>query len=216
MIEQDAENNPNTILYGEAKTQVTIDLDTDKIHTILISVRHKHTTIEHVRIYIRDLLFSYFAHHIIHSTVLINPNGTWEIGGPITDAGLTGRKIVCDQYGGYIAVGGGAFSGKDPTKVDRSATYMARYLAVALLKKFPHINTAQVQLAYAIGMVQPVSINVKTDVGNVTYPNIDFARYIQVNYDLTPGGIIKHLDLLKVKYEKIAEGCHFRQDSGLF
>ena len=132
----------------------------------------------------------------------INPAGTWNVGGATSDCGLTGRKIVCDQYGGYCAVGGGAFSGKDPSKVDRSATYMARKIAVDLVKQYG-LKWCEVQLAYAIGVAEPVSVNIKNDRGE------DYASAVRNTYDLTPKGIIKALDLLNVNYEKLAEGCHF-------
>lgn len=212
-IEHDVDTNPDTILKGDAKTQVTIDLDTNEIHTILISACHKEgITIPKLRIYIENLL-----HAVTIPTptnrLLINPAGLWTIGGAIADCGLTGRKIVCDQYGGFIQVGGGAFSGKDPSKVDRSAAYMARYLAVQLLNRFPHLKDITIQLAYAIGMPQPVSINVKTTnqpyAHMFTIPSVDLVQFIRDSYDLSPKGITKSLNLLKWNYEEISQGCHY-------
>jgi len=188
-------------------------LDTNAIHTILISACHKDDiTMQQLRIYIENLL-----HEALIPTptyqLMINPAGLWTIGGAIADCGLTGRKIVCDQYGGFIQVGGGAFSGKDPSKVDRSAAYMARYIAVRLLKEFPHLKDITIQLAYAIGIPQPVSINVKTTnqpyAQMFTIPSVDLVQYIRENYDLSPRGIAKSLNLLQWNYEEIAQGCHY-------
>lgn len=208
-IENDVANK-KTILIGDAKTQVTIDLDTNKLHTILISVCHKSgLTLNAVKNYIKDLL----VYHNIdteEAELLINPAGTWNVGGPISDCGLTGRKIVCDQYGGFCAVGGGAFSGKDPSKVDRSASYMARWIAIDILYKFS-LKEAEVELAYAIGKAEPVSVGLKLKYKalyideNVILENA-ILNYINNKYDLTPKGIIKFLNLTKLNYEYYAEG----------
>jgi len=187
LIESDVEYNPFTILKGDAKTQVMTDLDKPQnikaIQEILISVCHKEGhTLEKVQAYIkqltRDLLNGF------NGKFTINPAGTWTVGGPISDCGLTGRKIVCDQYGGYCAVGGGAFSGKDPSKVDRSAAYMARTLAIDLLKNFKEIKWAEVQLSYAIGVAKPTGISVKTNLSKEK--NNEFVDWISFNYSLRP------------------------------
>ena len=120
---------------------------------------------------------------------------------------LTGRKIVCDQYGGYCPVGGGAFSGKDPTKVDRSGAYMARHIAKELLEESEYLTWVEVQLAYAIGVSQPVSINVKS---NEERMNEFLSKYLKRTYDLTPNGMINFLHLYDVDYGTLAEGCHYR------
>lgn len=133
---------------------------------------------------------------------IINPAGTWTVGGAEADCGLTGRKIVCDQYGGFCRVGGGAFSGKDPSKVDRSASYMAHKIACDLLEKFD-LEWCEVQIGYAIGMSQPVSLSIRNDA------DMELFDYVTNTYDLTPAGIIRELDLLHADYETIAEGCHF-------
>ena len=204
VIEEDVETNPNSILKGDAKTQVTIDTDTNRIYTILISVCHKaEFTLTQVRDYIKDLIGAKVSPSLV-PLLLINPAGAWTKGGPESDCGLTGRKIVCDQYGGYCAVGGGAFSGKDPSKVDRSASYMARKIAVDMVKKYG--GTCSVQLAYAIGVAQPVSVSVVSSVAGI------LSDEVINSYDLTPKGIIKALDLLNRDYEKIAEGCHYREE----
>lgn len=137
--------------------------------------------------------------------LIVNPSGIWTIGGAEADCGLTGRKIVCDQYGGYIAVGGGAFSGKDPSKVDRSAAYMAREISKKLLDKY-ELKECSVQLAYAIGIAEPISVNVSNDRG------IDLVDEVRSTYDLTPKGIIKALDLYNTNYAEIAGGCHYRKN----
>ena len=200
-LECDIVNNPNTILKGDAKCQVTVDLDNPGyINEILISACHNEGhTLDAVRAYILNIVEPIAA----PAKWTINPAGIWTLGGAHADCGLTGRKIVCDQYGGYCAVGGGAFSGKDPSKVDRSATYMARRVAVDLVKKY-ELKWCEVQLAYAIGVADPVSVNVKCD-----RDDLDLATYVKATYNLTPRGIINHLDLLNVDYEKLAEGCHF-------
>src|SRR5690554_6744067 len=167
LIEFDVENNKNTLLKGDAKVQITVDLDAPKdersVKTILVSACHKPADIETVRKYIENLISLEIKLHD-GIRLLINPAGTWSIGGPDADAGLTGRKIVCDQYGGYVPVGGGAFSGKDPTKVDRSGAYAARQLAIETLKASSRIEWAEVQIAYAIGKAEPVSIDIRTNV----------------------------------------------------
>lgn len=210
-IESDVETNKLTILKGDAKTQVTIDTDTNEIKTVVINACHKelYTELE-VKEYIINLLHKNSI-YIEGAEYLTNTAGLWTIGGAIADAGLTGRKIVCDQYGGFNAVGGGAFSGKDPTKVDRSATYMARHIAKDLVKKF-NLKQATVQLGYAIGKAEPISIAVNTNITTTNTSintNIVYIDYIRENYDLTPKGIIKKLKLLEINYEKVAEGCHF-------
>lgn len=190
------------ILKGDAKTQVTVDLDEksgpESVKLVLISVCHyPEYDIESVKWMVRQL-FPEFT----EEQLLINPSGSWTIGGPDADCGLTGRKIVADQYGGYCPVGGGAFSGKDPSKVDRSASYMARSIACDLVRKF-NLHDVTVQLAYAIGVAKPVSASAKTSDGK------DVSVYLSA-YDLTPKGIIKHLDLLNKDYKKLAGGCHYR------
>lgn len=210
LIEQDVENNKKSILKGDAKTQITTDLDMQQnigaIHTILISVCHKkHKSLEYVQQYVKNLLQPILRG--FNGKLIINPAGTWTIGGPTADCGVTGRKIVCDQYGGFCPVGGGAFSGKDPSKVDRSAAYMARNMAVDIVKTFRTVKTCQIQLAYAIGVVEPISVNILTD--GVNAPD-NIYKYIKGKYRLTPTAITNELGLLYWDYEKVAEGCHFR------
>ena len=201
-VEEDIEKNPSSIFKGDAKTQITTD--DGKLDTVLLSVCHKEgLTIEEVRSYVKNILCGKVisTKEYQNARILINPSGLWTLGGPAADCGLTGRKIVCDQYGGYAPVGGGAFSGKDPSKVDRSGCYIARKIAVDLVKKFD-CNRAEVQLAYAIGVSQPVSVCAKCD-------GKDYSKYVKDNYNLSPKAIIDYLGLLDgIDYEKIAEGNH--------
>ena len=137
----------------------------------------------------------------------VNPTGRVVKGGPMGDTGLTGRKIIVDTYGGSCPHGGGAFSGKDPTKVDRSACYMARYVAKNLVAA-GLADRAQVQVAYAIGVVEPVSVNVET-YGTGKFANEHLEKLVRRHFDLTPAGIIKHLDLRRPIYKKTAAYGHF-------
>jgi S-adenosylmethionine synthetase len=139
--------------------------------------------------------------------VLINPTGRFEVGGPNGDTGLTGRKIIVDTYGGSCPHGGGAFSGKDPSKVDRSAAYMARYIAKNIVAA--GLSTrCQIQLAYAIGVVDPVSVMVET-FGTGTHDDESLEKYVRDNFKLTPKGIIETLNLKRPIYAKTAAYGHF-------
>ena len=211
LLEKDT-TAPNSALKGDAKCQVTVDTEKPKddrsLVEILVSVCHKEQyTLKDIREYVRNLI-KYSGIDIGEATLNINPAGVWTFGGPTADCGLTGRKIVCDQYGGFCPVGGGAFSGKDPSKVDRSAAYMANYIARDLVKN-NDIEYAEVQLAYAIGEAQPMSVHVETNRRDI---DRTLAEIVAEQYDLSPAGIIKFLDLLNVDYEKLAEGCHYRMD----
>ncbi|MGP1507469.1 MAG: methionine adenosyltransferase domain-containing protein [Sphaerochaeta sp.] len=201
---------PEGILKGDSKVQITTNLESKgvsyvwekPVDTVLISACHDSKYgLEKVRSYLRDI---WDSTGIYARRVLLNPSGSWTHGGPSADCGLTGRKIVCDQYGGYIPVGGGAFSGKDPTKVDRTAAYMARFVARKVLEKFD-LDWCQVQLAYAIGMAQPVSVHVRTNEGSFCD---HYKEWILRNFDFSVQGMIDELDLLHQNYENIAEGCH--------
>lgn len=215
LIEDDVDYNPHTILKGDAKVQVTVDLDAPlpevSLHTILISVCHKEGySLTEVQDYIKLLLRNNGLELDAKVRLLINPAGTWTIGGPAADCGLTGRKIVCDQYGGYISVGGGAFSGKDPSKVDRSAAYMARHLAVRAIYEFAEegLNWIEIQLAYAIGVKEPVSVTFRSNLKDAD--KIKEIKALLDRFDLTPAGIINHLGLTEnPNYEKRSEGCHY-------
>jgi S-adenosylmethionine synthetase len=201
-------------LRPDGKTQVTVEYDGDevkRIDTVLISTQHDpDVTQEQIR---KDLM-EYVVRPIIPQELMdeetkyyVNPTGRFVIGGPHGDSGLTGRKIIVDTYGGYARHGGGAFSGKDPTKVDRSATYAARYaakniVAAGLAKK------CEIQLAYAIGIAEPVSILVDT-FGTGVIDDEKIAELVRKNFELTPGGIIRALDLRHPIYRQTAAYGHF-------
>lgn len=190
------------IVAGHTRYQASLELGLEIVSTLISACHTEAITVDVLRVYMHELLQSAELHGE-SAEFIINPAGSWTIGGPEADCGVTGRKIVCDQYGGYIAVGGGAFSGKDPTKVDRSASYMARKIAIDLVRKFD-LEECEIQLGYAIGVSKPMSIYIKADTDK------DLYKYVQSTYDLTPRGIINHLHLYNLDYEKIAEGCHYR------
>ena len=174
------------------------------LDTILISACHKESlTLEQVR----ERTLKLLEENGIPTApkMLINPAGLWTFGGPAADCGLTGRKIVCDQYGGYAPVGGGAFSGKDPSKVDRSGCYMARRVAVDMVKKYGFAS-ASIQIAYAIGVSEPVSVSAFGIDENGK--RVDVSKEVTSSYDLTPRGIIDYLNLTKLDYSKISGGNH--------
>jgi S-adenosylmethionine synthetase len=145
---------------------------------------------------------------------LVNPTGRFEIGGPHGDAGLTGRKIIVDTYGGAAPHGGGAFSGKDPSKVDRSAAYAARYVAKNIVAA-GIASQCQVQLSYAIGVARPINVTVYTE-GTGVIPDEKIAQLVNASFDLRPKGIIRMLDLLRPIYLKTAAYGHFGRDEPEF
>lgn len=212
IISKAVKNDPDHVLLGDAKCQVTEDLDSGSIAKILISVCHsKDYSVEDVREYVTRLIRPDFSSRKIE--LMINPAGAWTFGGPSADCGLTGRKIVCDQYGGYAPVGGGAFSGKDPSKVDRTGAYMARLLACLLLKRYGNaVRTAVVQLSYAIGVAEPVGVSVK-----LNNPSLekDARQWIRKYFDLTPDGITNLLGIKHWNLENVSEGCHFLSEDFL-
>lgn len=201
-------------LRPDGKTQVTIEYIDGKpkrVDAIVVSTQHaEEITLEQIQSDIRE--------HVIKPAVpaewldaetkyFINPTGRFVIGGPQGDAGLTGRKIIVDTYGGYARHGGGAFSGKDPTKVDRSAAYAARYVAKNIVAA-GLADKCEIQLAYAIGVANPVSINVDT-YGTSRVDEEKLVEVIQKNFDLRPAGIIKMLDLRRPIYSQTAAYGHF-------
>lgn len=195
-------------LLADAKSQVSYDTKDDYIDTFLISVQHteqaKGADIENICYdIVKDVCD--FYNKSFPKRVLINPTGRFVIGGPYADAGVTGRKIIADTYGGYCPHGGGAFSGKDPTKVDRSGAYAARKIAKDILRMMPSVNECMVQIAYAIGIDEPVSIYVAVD----GKPAESMSEWVKKNYDLTPLGIIKYFNLKNFNYNLVSTYGHF-------
>ena len=208
-------------LRPDGKTQVTVEYEDDKpvrVDTIVISTQHADTvTLEQIR---RDMK-KYVIAPVVDSALLdektryfINPTGRFVIGGPQGDSGLTGRKLIVDTYGGYARHGGGAFSGKDPTKVDRSAAYAARWVAKNIVAT-GLARRCEVQLAYAIGVANPVSIRVDS-FGTGKYGDDALAKAVETVFDLRPTAIIKQLDLRKPIYRKLASYGHMgREELGV-
>ncbi|MBM7649714.1 S-adenosylmethionine synthetase [Bacillus ectoiniformans] len=202
-------------LRPDGKTQVTIEYDEDnkpvRVDTIVISTQHHpEATLEQIQRNVREYVIDPVVPKELidgDTKFFINPTGRFVIGGPQGDAGLTGRKIIVDTYGGYARHGGGAFSGKDPTKVDRSAAYAARYVAKNIVAA-GLADKCEVQLAYAIGVAQPVSIAVDT-FGTGTVSEEVLVELIRTNFDLRPAGIIKMLDLRRPIYKQTAAYGHF-------
>jgi S-adenosylmethionine synthetase len=202
-------------LRPDGKTQVTVEYDEDnkplRIDTIVISTQHDpEVTLEEIQ---RDIK-KYVIEPVVPAELIdedtkyfINPTGRFVIGGPQGDAGLTGRKIIVDTYGGYARHGGGAFSGKDPTKVDRSASYAARYVAKNIVAA-GLAESCEVQLAYAIGVAQPVSISINT-FGTNKVEESKLVEVVRELFDLRPAGIIKMLDLRRPIYKQTAAYGHF-------
>ena len=204
-------------LRPDGKTQVTVEYDGDKpvrIDTVVVSTQHKPTvSTEQLRADITEKVIA----KILPSELLdentkyfVNPTGRFEVGGPQGDCGLTGRKIIVDTYGGYSRHGGGAFSGKDPTKVDRSAAYAARYVAKNVVAA-GIADKCEIQLAYAIGVAKPVSIMVET-FGTGKYDDGVIADAVAKVFDLRPSAIIESLDLRRPIYTKLSSYGHVGRD----
>jgi S-adenosylmethionine synthetase len=200
-------------LGPDAKSQVTFEYHDDgtpvRIAKVVCSTQHSDLVdIDHVRLTVKNIILGVLpAKYIDNSTEFyINPTGRFVIGGPDGDTGLTGRKIIVDTYGGSCPHGGGAFSGKDPTKVDRSAAYMMRYLAKNIVAS-GQATRATCQISYAIGVEQPMSFYVQSD-GN----SQAITDWVQNNVDLTPAGIIKRFDLFRPIYRSTTNYGHFGKD----
>lgn len=201
-------------LRPDGKTQVTVEYDGDKpvrVDTIVVSTQHLPDV--DMKVLKKDII-----EKVIKPTVpanlldentkyFINPTGRFVIGGPLGDSGLTGRKIIVDTYGGAARHGGGAFSGKDPTKVDRSASYMARHIAKNIVAN-GYAKKCEIQIAYSIGVAKPVSIYVNT-YGTNTIPEEEIVEKINNTFDLTPRGIINYLDLQRPIYRQTTNYGHF-------
>jgi len=201
-------------LRPDGKSQVTVEYEGSKpvrVEAVVVSTQHSDkVSIETVREGVKECIIKTVipAHMLDQNTKYhINPTGRFVTGGPVGDSGLTGRKIIVDTYGGTAHHGGGCFSGKDPTKVDRSAAYMARYIAKNIVAA-GLANRAEVQLAYAIGVEDPVSIMVDT-FGTGKVENCDLEALVRNHFKLTPKGIIQSLDLLRPVYKKTAAYGHF-------
>jgi len=202
-------------LFPDGKTQVTVEYDEDgsvkRCDTIVISSQHKEdVSMDTLREGINELVIKRALDPgLIDSKtkIFINPTGRFVVGGPRGDSGLTGRKIIVDTYGGYSRHGGGAFSGKDPTKVDRSAAYMARYIAKNIVAA-GLARRCEIEIAYAIGVARPVSILVDT-FGTGRIHDASLAELVNRKFDLRPARIIKHLDLRRPIYRQTAAYGHF-------
>jgi S-adenosylmethionine synthetase len=209
-------------LRPDGKAQVTVAYDEKRrptgVSAVVVSTQHSPDATNEQ---IREDIMNHVIKAVIPAELLtdatkyyINPTGRFVIGGPVGDTGLTGRKIIVDTYGGYASHGGGCFSGKDPTKVDRSAAYMARYIAKNIVAA-SLARHCEVQLAYAIGVAQPVSIYVDTK-GTGTKPDAELSALIAKHFDLRPAAIIKKFDLLRPIYKQTAAYGHFgRNDLNL-
>ena len=208
-------------LRPDGKTQVTVEYEGDtpvRVDTVVVSTQHdENVTLEQIR---KDMV-EYVVKPIIPAELLdentkyfINPTGRFVIGGPVGDSGLTGRKIIVDTYGGFSRHGGGAFSGKDPTKVDRSAAYYSRYIAKNIVAA-KLAKKCEIQLAYAIGVAKPVSIMVDT-FGTSKYSNEELANAVEKVFDCRPQSIIRQLKLTETKYLPLAAYGHMgREELGV-
>lgn len=208
-------------LRPDGKSQVTVEYENGKpvrVDTIILSAQHAPSVTQNT---IREDLIELVIEHVIpkelidkNTKIFVNPTGRFVVGGPLADTGLTGRKIMVDTYGGRTPHGGGCFSGKDPTKVDRSAAYMARYLAKNIVAA-GIADEIGIQIAYAIGIAEPVSIMVDT-YGTGKIADDKITEMIRDMFDLTPAGIIKFLDLRRPIYKKTAVYGHFGRNEKEF
>ncbi len=210
-------NGTLNYLRPDGKTQVTVEYENDvpvRVDTVVVSTQHAESvTMEQIRADLLELVIrpTIPANLMDADTkIFVNPTGRFVIGGPQGDSGLTGRKIIVDTYGGYSRHGGGAFSGKDPSKVDRSAAYMTRYIAKNIVAA-GLAKRCEVQLAYAIGVAKPVSVFVET-FGTGTADDETLAAAVSACFDLRPAGIIRTLDLRKPQYRKLAAYGHMGRE----
>ena len=201
----------------DGKTQVTVEYENDKpkrVETILVSTQHLEevSTQEVRKAVIEEVINKVIPANMIdeNTKIYVNPTGRFVIGGPYGDTGLTGRKIIVDTYGGYARHGGGAFSGKDASKVDRSAAYMLRHIAKNIVAN-GYANKCEIQVSYAIGMKEPLSIYINT-FGTATKSEEELVELIKNKFDLTPAGIIEYLGLKQPIYTKTTNYGHFGKD----
>lgn len=205
-------------LRPDGKVQVTLEYEDDipkRIDTIIVSTQHEESVnLRELKEQIRNEVINVVIPKELlddNTKIFVNPTGRFVIGGPLGDSGLTGRKIIVDTYGGYARHGGGAFSGKDPTKVDRSGAYMARYIAKNIVAN-GYAKKCEIQIAYSIGVAKPVSIYVNTfGTGNICDDEI--IRKVEANFDLTPTGIINTLKLREPIYSKTTNYGHFGKEN---
>ena len=209
--------NEITYLRPDGKTQVTIEYEDNmpkRIDTILISTQHlEEVTMDRLKKDLIEKVINVVVPKEMmdeNTKIYINPTGRFVIGGPLGDTGLTGRKLIVDTYGGYSRHGGGAFSGKDASKVDRSASYMLRHIAKNIVAN-GYAKKCELQVSYAIGMEKPISIWINT-FGTNKIPEEDIIKIIEEKFDLTPNGIIKYLDLKKPIYTKTTNYGHFGKE----
>ena len=205
-------------LRPDGKTQVTVEYEDNKpvrVHTIVLSTQHNaDVDLEILKKDIKEKVINKVVPNELldeNTKYYINPTGRFVIGGPLGDSGLTGRKIIVDTYGGYARHGGGAFSGKDPSKVDRSACYMARHLAKNIVAN-GYAKKCEIQLSYAIGVAKPISIYVDT-FNTATIPESEIVEKINKKFDLTPRGIINYLKLQKPIYKQTTNYGHFGKEN---
>ena len=203
-------NHPSKMFRADAKAQVSFDYDTGRITTFLCSVQHspdvEPADFRHI---VESMMVLAASEYGLNSDFrkLVNPTGRFVIGGSFADCGVTGRKLACDTYGGVGKIGGGAMSGKDPSKVDRSGAYMARKIARDIVLG-GYADKCEVQIAYAIGVAEPVLVYVET-FGTEHQDKRFISKYVRDSYDLTPKGIIDSLGLLTVDYNKVSAYGHF-------
>ena len=203
-------SHPSRTFKADAKAQVSFDYDTGRITTFLCSVQH---SVESDVATFRPILVSLMAQAAsecglnVDFEKLVNPTGRFVIGGSFADCGVTGRKLACDTYGGIGRIGGGAMSGKDPSKVDRSGAYMARKIARDIVLS-GYADRCEIQIAYAIGVVEPVSVNIDCFGTETQNPKL-IEQYVKDSYNLTPRGISEFLHLTEVDYNRVSSYGHF-------
>jgi S-adenosylmethionine synthetase len=211
-------------LGPDGKSQVTVEYENGqprRVTTVILACQHTSDVLDASGENMDQEAVGLIEKHVVRETIdpkwledetqiLINRTGKFVIGGPQSDTGMTGRKIIVDTYGGAVPHGGGAFSGQDPTKVDRSATYMARYIAKNIVAA-ELADRCEIQLAYVIGENQPVSVMISTG-GTGTLPDADLVGLVRKHFDLSPRSIIEHLDLLRPIYRTTAAYGHFGRE----